>query len=115
MNQERDPLLETLFENAQQPLDDGDFSARVSARIKARGRRILLGRLAIVALLASLELLLDAPLQNSVGVLTEALGTPLYQIENEWLAFAFSSVNSVAGLLGLTLLALHFIYRRVFH
>lgn len=115
MSQDRDPMLESFFAQAQQELVDEQFAAAVMHRIKARSRRVLAGRLAIVALIAALELLLDAPLQNSVGVITEVLGAPLYRIESEWLAFALTPVNSLAGLLGLGLLGLHFIYRRVFY
>ncbi len=76
---------------------------------------MLIGRVAIVSLVIALELLLDSPLQNSVGAITEMLGTTLFKIEHEWLAFILAPVNSIAGLLGLTLLGLHFVYRRIFY
>ncbi|MDH3718215.1 MAG: hypothetical protein OES79_08845 [Planctomycetota bacterium] len=115
MSQDRDSRLESLFADAQQEFVDENFSSAVMNRIEARGRRVLIGRLAIAALLIAFELLMDSPLQNSVGALTEMLGTTLFDIEHEWLAFTLAPVNSIAGLLGLTLVGLHLAYRKFFY
>ena len=115
MNEERDPLLESLFARAapDQELVDERFTDQVMAGISRRGRNVLLGRAAIVAAIVVFELLLSAPLQNSVGTLTGLLGTTLIQLENEWLAMAVAPVNSIAGLVGITLLGLHALYRKI--
>ena len=113
MNDERDPLLDSLFRQAEQELVDEQFTAGVMAGIDRRRRNILVGRLAVVALLVALELLLNAPIQNSVGALTGVLGGGLIQLENEWLAYAIGPLNSIAGVAGVVLLGLHFLFRRV--
>ena len=115
MSEQRDPRLESLFAEAQQELVDENFTAGVLAKLETRGRRVLFGRIAIVALVIAFELLLDSPLQNSVGTITQMLGTALFEINHEWIAFAVAPVNSIAGLLGMTLLGLHAAYRRIFY
>lgn len=112
MGDERDPKLEALFAQAEQDLVDDDYTEAVMFRIRRHRRNALIGRFAAVALLVILELLLSSPLQNSASVLAEALSTTLFEVEGQWLAFAFAPLNSVAGLLGLLLLGAHFLYRR---
>lgn len=55
------------------------------------------------------------PLQASLGVVGEALSTSLFPIDHEWIAFILSPVNSVAGLVGLILVGLHYFYRKITH
>lgn len=113
MTDERDPLLESLFAQTNIELSDSDFAERVMSMVEKRRRNVLLGRVGIVALLVLLELLLSAPLQNSVGAATEALSASLLDVGNEWFAVIVEPINSVAGLLGMLLLGLHAIYRRI--
>ncbi len=113
MNWERDPMLEAAFAEAEGDLLDDQFTAAVMARIQRRQRRVIAGRIAIVVAVIAFELLLSAPLQTTVAALTQALGTALVEMENEWLAIALGPLNSVAGLIGLGLLGLQFLYRRL--
>ncbi len=115
MNDERDPLLEALFEEARQDLSGDRFTDSVLARVEARRRRVLTGRFAIVVLLVAFELLLDAPLQHSLGALAEALNTPLFDTGTQWFGILLAPLNSLAGLVGLVLLAIHFLYRKLFY
>ena len=85
MSNERDPLLESLFAQASDELNDIDFVENVMAQVAKRRRNVLLARIGLVLLLAAFELLLSAPLQNSVGIITEALSRSLLDIGNEWL------------------------------
>jgi len=113
MNDERDPLLESLFSQAEHELVEDQFTLQVMDRVKRRRRNVLVGRFAIVALIIVLELLLSAPLQNTAGVVTQALSTSLIEVESEWLTLIFGPVNSVAGLIGMLLLGMQFLYRRM--
>ena len=113
MNDERDPLLETLFVQAERDLTDDQFTAHVMAGIRKRRFNVLAGRLTVVALLIALELLLNAPLQNSVGLFTQAMSEGLFQVNNEWLAYAVGPLNSIAGLLAMVLIGLNFLFRKV--
>ena len=113
MRDERDPLLESLFAQASDELNDIDFVENVMAQVAKRRRNVLLARIGLVLLLGGFELLLSAPLQNSVGIITEALSTSLLDIGNEWLGFIVAPLNSIAGLLGMLLLGLHTLHRRM--
>ncbi len=113
MNDERDPVLESLFVQAERELVDDTYTADVMAMVEKRRRNVTIGRLAIVLMIITFELLLSAPLQNSVGVLTQVLSTTLIELENEWVASAVAPLNSIAGLIGMTFLGVHFLYRKV--
>ncbi len=113
MNDERDPLLESLFAQSVREPANGNFQTKVMASVEKRRRTVLFGRIAIVALLIALELLLSSPMQNSVGMMTEALSTSLVEVTNEWLAAAVAPLNSVAGLVGMLLLGVHTLYRKM--
>ena len=113
MNDERDPLLESLFSQAEHELVEDKFTVQVMDRVKKRRRNVLIGRVAIVALIIVLELLLSTPLQNTAGVMTQALSTSLIEVESEWLTLVFAPLNSIAGLIGMVLLGMQFLYRRM--
>ena len=113
MNDERDPVLESLFVQAEQDLVDDGYTAQVMTRVAKRHRNVTIGRLVIVLVIVIFEFLLSAPLQDSVGVLTEALSTTLVELENEWVALALAPLNSIAGLIGMTFLGVLVLYRRM--
>ena len=113
MNNERDPLLESLFAQAEcEPAND-NFQAAVMANIAKRRRNVFIGRFAIVALLIVFELVMSSPMQNFVGTVTEALSTSLFEINNEWIAVAVAPLNNIAGLIGMLLLGMHHFYRKM--
>lgn len=113
MSDERDPFLESLFAQATTELDEKMFTEQLRARIEKRRRNVLAGRVTLVALIVMFEFVFSAPLQNSVGALTDALSTSLLTIGNEWLAAVVAPLNSVAGILGMLLLGLHTIYMKM--
>lgn len=113
MNDERDPWLESLFVQAERHLEDDDYIRQVMIRVGKRRRNVLMGRLALVSLLVVFELLLSAPLQNTVGIITQALSATLLELENEWIALVLAPLNSIAGLIGMLLLGMQFLYRKM--
>lgn len=113
MSDDRDPFLESLFAQTSVELNEDNFIERVMATVEKRRRNILIGRIGFVVLLVVLDLLLSAPLQNSVGAVTQALSTSLLDISNEWLAVIVAPLNSIAGIIGMLLLGLHTIYRKM--
>ena len=76
-------------------------------------RRILVGRLMVLAALVVIEVVLESPLRAYLGVIADMLGTPLLPVSDEWLAFVVAPINSVAGLIGIVLLGLNVLYRRI--
>lgn len=113
MNDERDPKLEALFTDAEAESPNDDFTDKVMTGVASRRRNVMIGRIAIVALIVLLEVLLSAPVQSAVGALVEVLGTPLVELNQSTLATMLTPVNSVAGVIGGVLLLVHFLYRRL--
>ena len=115
MSEERDPLLESLFAEAAIEPADEDFNNAVMANVKRRRRNVLIGRVSIVALIVIFELLLSSPMQNSIGTMTAALSMSLVDLQAGWFASAVAPLNSIAGLIGMLLLGVHALYRRMIH
>ena len=113
MNENRDPLLQALFDDADEPLADEAFTEQLRRNMAGRRRRILATRIAVIALLVLLEILLESPLRQSLGTVAETLGTSLIPLGDGWLAFVLAPVNSIAGVLGAVLLGVHTLYRRI--
>lgn len=115
MNNDRDPKLESLFEKAESSFADDAFTDAVNDSLRRRRRRILLGRLAVLAALVLLEVVLESPLRLYLGVVAEVLGTPLLAMHDSWLAFVLAPINSIAGLIGFLLLGLNMLYRKIMY
>ena len=112
MSNDRDPILEALFEEARPTYEDDGYVERVMSKVDARRRNVMVGRLSIVALIFLLEFLPSSPLQNSVGRITQMLGNELVNLDGGWMEMLLAPVNSIAGVVGMFLLALHVLYRR---
>lgn len=113
MNEPRDPLLESLFAGAKTVVAEDGFTDQVMSRVENRRRNVLVGRVAIVAMLLAMEVLLEAPVNNSLGAFTGWLGTELLDLGASWGATLLAPLNSIAGLLGLGLVGLHALFRRL--
>jgi hypothetical protein len=115
MSDERDPLLESLFAEAAIESADEEFNNAVMENVKRRRRNVLIGRVSIVALIVLFELLLSSPMQNSIGTMTAALSMSLVDLQAGWFASAVAPLNSIAGLIGMLLLGVHALYRKLIH
>ncbi|MEM8547732.1 MAG: hypothetical protein AAGF46_06170 [Pseudomonadota bacterium] len=115
MTEERDPRLEELFAAATVEHDGEEFTQRLLQTLQRRKQRLLIIRLSFLVALVLLEVLLESPLQQSLGIVADGLATPLLAFQGEWMNFIAGPVNSVAGLLGLLLIALSFLYRKMVH
>ena len=113
MTSERDPELQSLFDAAEQNLADPEFTDAVVDRINRRRRQLLLGRLAVVAAIVVLEIMLESPLRSSMGLVVEILGRDLVPVGDGWLGFLVAPLNSLAGLVGMTLLGINLLFRKI--
>ena len=115
MSTDRNPQLEALFQSDQElPVDDR-FTVSVDRAIDRRRKRILLGRILIISAIVALELALNLPVQSTLGVVAEWLETSLLPLGDGWIATLLAPLNSVAGVVGMSLVALHYLYRRFMH
>ena len=100
MNEQRDPLLETLFAEAEQTLEGDALTARVLAR--TRNFRYLLltgGTAAAAAMLVGTWLFFGIPLFEFAVLVAAFLTTPLLELGEGWLALALLPINTVASAL----------------
>ena len=112
MNNDRDPRLAALFQATPDLPADEAFTESIDRAIESRRHRILAGRIVIVLAIVAIELLLNLPIQSSLGAVAELLNTSLVPTGESWLSTLLSPVNSVAGLVGVVLVAVHYLYRR---
>ena len=115
MTSERDPELQSLFDAAKQDLSDAEFTSTVTARMDRRRRQVLVGRVAVVAAIVLLEIVLESPLRSSMGLAVEVLGRDLVPVGDGWLGFVLAPLNSLAGLVGMTLLGINLLFRKIVH
>ena len=109
MNNERNPLLEQLFAEADQNYDGEAFVAGVMARAnKLRLRRLIALLAAGLAVVPAIGLVLNDVVQS----LTEFISQPI-MVGGSAIAI-LAPLNSIASVLGLGLLGLLAIYRWLF-
>lgn len=115
MTDRLDPKLEALFEAAEQDLTDEAFIRRIGEQLDGRRRRLLAGRITVLLAIVALEFALQSPLQQSLGIVADLLGTPVFTLRGDWLEFALGPINTVAGIVGAVLVSLHLLIRRIVH
>ena len=113
MTSERDPGLQSLFDAAERDFTGADFTGAIVDRMNKRRRQILLGRVAVVAAIVMLEIVLESPLRSSMGLVVEVLGRDLVPVGDGWLGFLFAPLNSPAGLVGMALLGINLLFRKI--
>ena len=102
-NEHHDPLLQSLFSEAEQDLDGQAITARVMAR--TRSYKLLM--------LAGAWLLFGIPLFDFAVLLSEALATPLFDLGEGWPALLLLPVNTIASLLVILFKALRIVQKRI--
>ena len=95
---ERDPLLQTLFADAQLELTEETFTAKVMSRSRLIRYRVLIPWVALALLLAAGAWFLGIPVEVAQFV-TQVLNTTLFELGDSWLAWMLSPVNNVAALI----------------
>ncbi|MEL7025082.1 MAG: hypothetical protein AAGL69_15205 [Pseudomonadota bacterium] len=113
MSELHDRELQAFFDATPELHDDAAFVSETMARTDKRRFRLLGARVSVLAVIIALEILLESPIQQSMGALGALLTQPVITIDGEWAGFLLEPINSVAGLLGVILLSLHWIMRKV--
>jgi hypothetical protein len=112
MNDERDPLLEQFFAEADKDFDGDAFVSRIMASVNERRRQRLIILLAAGLAVVPAIWLVTAPLNDVVQSLTEFVSQPILVAGSG--ASILAPLNSIASVLGLGLLGLLAIYRWLF-
>lgn len=114
MIDDRDPMLQSLFADAQEDLADDGFTARLMSRVDRLARLAQLRRIGIGLLLIICAWFAATPLQMAAWALIRGLSYPLIPLDSGWIAILIAPVNTPAGLLVLVLLSLRTAYRALF-
>ena len=115
MNTERDPFLESMFVDAAQTAPSDALADEVATRVAKQRRRLVFGRIAIVAALVLLEVALESPLSRSFGVIADTMGASILPLSEGWASYVLGPINSVAGVVGIALVGAHALIRRVIY
>jgi hypothetical protein len=112
MTDERDPLLQSLFADAQHDLDEEAFTAAVMARTRFVRYRRVAPWIGFVLMLAAGAWYLTVPLEVA-QLIAQALTTTLINLGDGWLAWIFSPINNIAALLVLIVKAIRIARKKV--
>lgn len=97
-----DPLLQTLFTEAQQELDGAALTTRVMDKTRKLKFLLLAGGIsAALLLLTTVWLVFSMPLLEFAILIAQGLGTTLFDLGEGWLALVFLPINNIAGLLAI--------------
>jgi hypothetical protein len=116
MTMERDPLLQKLFEIANQDLAGDEFITGVMAQIDALRRRAIIAWAVAGLLLACTAWLLTPTMVGAVSLLSQLLSQTLVEIDDPSaiVSQVMSPLNSVAATVAVTVLVIVFAYRKIF-
>lgn len=116
MTTDQDPLLQKLFDAANQSLNDDEFNAGVMSKIDALRRRALIAWAATGLLLALAAWLLTPAMVGAVGLLSRALPQSLVEFDQPaaLIGQALSPLNSVAAIVAIGVLVIVYAYRKIF-
>lgn len=109
---ERDPLLQTLFADAQQELTEETFTAKVMSRSRFSRYRVLIPWVGIALLLAAGAWFLGIPVEVAQFV-AQVLNTTLFELGEGWLAWTLAPVNNVAALVVIVVKAIRIGRRKI--
>jgi predicted membrane-bound spermidine synthase len=100
MTETRDPLLQSMFEQARQDLDGAELTASVMSR--ARRRLVIMAASALVATLAitlAAWSLIGTSLLEFAVLVSQFLTDPLIELGEGWLALIVLPINNLASIL----------------
>jgi hypothetical protein len=98
MTDDRDPVLQALFAEAQQTLGDDAFTTGVMLQVKTRRQRFYYWS-ALILLTVAICWVLAPALQEFSLLTAQALTSNLFDPGDGWLSFLVAPVNNVASLL----------------
>ena len=99
MNEDRDPVLQALFVDAQQDLKSEEFVAGVMTRVQQLKQRVIAGATGATVLALVIALLLSVPVFDLAFVATDALAIEIISIGNSTAAWLLAPINNIATMI----------------
>lgn len=97
MTNERDPILESLFADAESELDGKQFTAQAIEQPQKFKQRLLAAGAGIALLLVLCAWVLAIPVQEFSLLLTQVLGTALFDLGESSVSWILAPVNNLAS------------------
>ena len=114
MTDERDPVLQQLFDAASELSHDDGFVADLMSTINLRRRRAIMGWAVVAIALVPVAGLFGGLLQDVFQLLAQVLPSTLVDTEAEWLSQALAPANTIGALVAFAFLGLRAAYRWIF-
>ena len=102
MTDDRDPILQAMFAEADQTLDGEVFAAQVMAQSRRLWYRPLAGWVGIALLMLALVTVLSVPLLEFGQLLSQVLTRSLIDLGGSWVSWLLAPINNIASLLVIT-------------
>lgn len=113
MKDNRDAVLQGLFEEANMELSGDTFTPRVMAKTYSLRNRLLAVSAALVLILAIFTWLFELPLFGLVRQASQVFTFALFDLGEGWLAWILAPLNSIGGLLLLSAKAARVIHKKM--
>ena len=113
MTDDRDPVIQSLFAEAEEELAGEVFTDRVMLQSGKLRPVALIGWLGIGLAFVAGAWLLATPLSDAVLLLTRGITFPLVGLDDRWLAELIAPVNNVASVIALGIVGLRIAYRKI--
>lgn len=110
----QDQLLQSVFAEARQDLDDDVLTSRVMAKTRRVLYKLAAGVLFIaVVLVAGVWLIFGMPLLEFAVLISQFFTMALIDLGEGWLALVFMPVNNIASLLVIGAKAIHLGWKKI--
>ena len=114
MTNNQDQLLQSVFAEARQDLNDEMLTSSVMAKTRRVLFMLVAGALSLaIILLAGFWLIFGLPLLEFAVLISQFLTMTLVDLGEGWLALVFMPVNNIASLVVITVKAIHLGWKKL--
>jgi len=114
MTNNQDQMLQSVFAEARQDLDDKVLTASIMAKTRKLYYLLAAGGIAVtVLLLAGTWLLFGMPLLEFAILTSQFLTMALFDLGEGWLALALMPLNNIASLMVISVKAIHLGWKKL--
>ena len=114
MTNNQDQLLQSVFAEARQDLNDEALTSSIVSRTRNFSWLLKTGAISIaILLLAATWLVFGMPLLEFALLISQLLALELFELGEGWLGLALMPVNNIASLLVISAKAIHLAWKKL--
>ncbi len=102
MTEDRDPFLQSLFDDSRLEPVSEEFTSAVVSRTYSLRNKLITVAVGLIVILLVYTWFYGAPGQGLALAMAKFLSTSLIDLGNSWAALILAPINSIAGLLAIT-------------